>query len=136
MTEHTPMPKVARLDVITTGARRRWAVEEKRRIVAESYSAPRVVSATARRYGISTSQLYMWRRLTLAERLGGDDCAQGFAPAVIVPEKQAPAAVLSASFVAGAGRMEIVLAGARRVIVDKEVDAAALARVIEVLERR
>jgi transposase len=126
------MPELSRLDVITTGARRRWAVEEKRRIVAESYSAPRVVSATARRYGISTSQLYMWRRLALANRLGGDDGAQGFATAVIVPEKQAPAA----AFVAGAGRMEIVLAGARRVIVDREVDAAALARVIEVLERR
>jgi len=135
MTEHTPMPELSRLDVITTGARRRWAVEEKRRIVAESYSAPRVVSATARRYGISTSQLYMWRRLALENRLGGDDGAQGFAPAVIVPEKQAPAAVLSASVVAAVGRMEIVLAGAR-VIVDKEVDAAALARIIAVLERR
>jgi transposase len=63
MSEHAHMPKLSRLDVITTGARRRWAVEEKRRIVAESYSAPRVVSATARRYGISTSQLYTWRRL-------------------------------------------------------------------------
>jgi transposase len=130
------MPELSRLDVITTGARRRWAVEEKRRIVAESYSAPRVVSATARRYGISTSQLYMWRRLAHADRLGGDDGAQGFAPAVIVPEKQGPAAVLSASVAVAVGRMEIVLAGARRVIVDKEVDAAALARVIEVLERR
>lgn len=132
MTEHTPMPELSRLDVITTGARRRWAVEEKRRIVAESYSARRVVSATARRYGISTSQLYTWRRLALEDRLGADDGAPRFAPAVIVPEKQS----LSASLVAGVGRMEIVLAGARRVIVDKEVDAAALARVIEVLERR
>ena len=136
MTEHTPMPELSRLDVITTGARRRWAVEEKRRIVAESYSAPRVVSATARRYGVSTSQLYRWRRLALGDRLGGDDGTQGFAPAVIVAEKQAPAAVLSASVVAATGRMELVLAEARRVIVDKEVDGAALARVIEVLERR
>jgi hypothetical protein len=32
--------------------------------------------------------------------------------------------------------MEIVLAGAQRVIVARDVDAAALARVIEVLERR
>jgi len=126
------MSKLPRVDVITTGAWRRWAVEEKRRIVAESYSAPRVVSATARRYGISTSQLYTWRRLALEDRLGGDDGAQGFAPAVIVPEKQESAAVLSAG---AAGRMEIVLAGAR-VIVDKEVDAAALARIIAVLERR
>jgi transposase len=129
------MPELSRLDVITTGARRRWAVEEKRRIVAESYSAPRVVSATARRYGISTSQLYMWRRVAVGDRFGGADGAQGFAPAIIVPEDRV-AAVLSAPLVAAVGRMEIVLAGARRVIVDKEVDGAALARVIEVLERR
>ena len=35
-----------------------------------------------------------------------------------------------------AGRMEIVLAGGRRVIVDRAVDGSALARVIGVLERR
>ena len=34
------------------------------------------------------------------------------------------------------GRMEIVLSGARRVIVDRTVDASALSRVIAVLERR
>ena len=34
------------------------------------------------------------------------------------------------------GRMEIVLAVGRRVIVDRAVDGSALARVIAVLERR
>ena len=34
------------------------------------------------------------------------------------------------------GRMEIVLPGDRRVIVDRAVDGAALSRVIAVLERR
>jgi len=34
------------------------------------------------------------------------------------------------------GRMEIIVAKGRRIIVDADVDAAALARVIEVLERR
>ena len=34
------------------------------------------------------------------------------------------------------GRMEIVLSGDRRVIVDRTVDGAALSRVIAVLERR
>jgi transposase len=32
--------------------------------------------------------------------------------------------------------MEIVLAGGRRVVVGADVDAAALARVVDVLERR
>jgi hypothetical protein len=34
------------------------------------------------------------------------------------------------------GRIEIVLASGARLIVDKEVNAAALARVVGVLERR
>src|SRR3954470_2802470 len=63
MTEPTPMSSVSRLEVITTGARRRWLLDEKRRIVAESYRAPRIVSATARRHGLTPSQLFTWRRL-------------------------------------------------------------------------
>jgi transposase len=39
------MLKVSRLDVISSGARRRWTLAEKQRIVAESYAAPRQVSA-------------------------------------------------------------------------------------------
>ena len=37
------MLKVSRLEVIATGARRRWTEEEKRRIVAESFDGPRRV---------------------------------------------------------------------------------------------
>src|SRR6266496_2836539 len=69
MTDHTPISQVSRLEVISTGARRRWTLAEKQRIVAESYSAPRVVSATARRNGLSGSQLFTWRRLARAGRL-------------------------------------------------------------------
>jgi transposase-like protein len=47
MTDHTPMPKISRLDVISTGARRRWTLAEKQRIVAESYDGRRQVSAVA-----------------------------------------------------------------------------------------
>jgi transposase len=65
--------------------------------------------------------------------LGGEDSATDFVPAVMVPDAAAPVAPSSVS---GQGRMEIVLAGARRVIVERDVDAAALARVIAVLERR
>ena len=51
MTGHTPMLKVARLDVISSGARRRWTLD-KQRLVADSYAAPRQVSVTARRNSI------------------------------------------------------------------------------------
>jgi hypothetical protein len=59
MAEHTP--KVSRLEVITTGAHRRWTLAEKLRIVAESSWGHREVTATARRCGLSTSYLFHWR---------------------------------------------------------------------------
>src|SRR5215471_16684438 len=86
MTDHTPISQVSRLEVISTGARRRWTLAEKQRIVAESYSAPRVVSATARRNGLSASQLFTWRRLARAGRLIEVEEAATFAPAIISRE--------------------------------------------------
>ena len=141
------MSKVARLEVISVGARRNWALEEKQRIVAESYAAPRQVSATARRNGLSASQLFTWRRLARDGRLSDDEMT--FASAVIgdasssgnpsfLPE-QSTAADHSlppqAGTTAMSGRIEIVLAGGHRVVVDNSVDAAALARVLAVLEQ-
>jgi transposase len=122
------MSKVSRLEVIQSGARRRWSAEEKHRIVAESESGPRQVSVTARRYGLLPSQLFTWRRLMREGRLSGDEAGVTFAQAVIA-HSPPPAASL-------ASRMEIVLAEGVRVIVGKDVDADALARVIGAIQRR
>ena len=114
------MPKVSRLEVIQTGARRRWTVEEKRRIVAESGRGTRQVSATARRYGLSTGQLFTWRRLARKGRLGGNAEPVSFAEAVIADGGAGTVALPPA---AGAyGRLEIVLADGLRVIVEQAVD--------------
>lgn len=129
MTGHTPMPQVSRLDVITTGARRRWTLEEKQRIVAESFGAPRIVSATARRHGLSPSQLFTWRRRARAGKLTAADAGAGFAPVIIASERMTPTDLRS-------GLMEIELRGGRRVRVDGSVDVSALKRVIDVLEER
>lgn len=63
MTDHTTMPKISRLEVVATGSRRRWTPEAKQRIIEESLVVPQSVSATARRHGMSASQLFTWRRL-------------------------------------------------------------------------
>ena len=130
MDSHTHGGQVQRLEVVETGRRRRWSEDGKLRIVAESLSGPRLVSATARRYGISPSLLYTWRRFFRAERIGAEGLASGFVPAMIIPETRPGAGT------APTGRMEIIVAKGRRIIVDAEVDAAALARVVEVLDRR
>ena len=106
MDSHTPIPKVSRLEVITTGSRRRWTLEEKLRIVAESFSGHRAASSTARRYGLSSSQLFAWRKLAREGRLSEVD-EPSFAAAIVVPDVAAtperPAGLV------GAGRMEIVV---------------------------
>ena len=139
MTNHMPMPKVSRLEVVSTGARRRWTLEEKQRIVAESYSGPRLVSVTARRNGLSTSQLFTWRRLARDGRLT-EDAAPTLVPVEITstpasastcaPQPSSPPAQR-----ARAGIIEIELGGCR-VRVDRDVDTEALQRVLELLRRR
>ena len=44
-----------------TGRRRRWTLEEKTRIVEESYLPGISASEVARRHDISRSQMYAWR---------------------------------------------------------------------------
>jgi transposase len=130
MDSHTDSAQVRRLEVVQTGRRRRWSEDEKLRIVLESLQGPRQASATARRHGISPSLLFTWRRAFGAVR-GASHHRPGFVPAVVVPESKK--ADLGAT---ATGRMVIVLAGSRRIIVDAGVDAAALARVLDVLEPR
>ncbi len=127
MTSDKDSFEVHRLDVVNTGRRRRWSLDEKLRIVGESFRGHRQVSATARRYDISPSLLFSWRK---AFRPGRDEVI-GFAPALIVPDEEAPLGAAAA-----VGRMEIVTTTGRRIIVGADVDAGALARVVAVLETR
>lgn len=122
---------VGRLEVVDTGRRRRWSLEEKIRIVEESLAGHRQASATARRHGIPNGLLFRWRKAYREGRLGGAARPMQFVPAVVQPEETAPALPPS-----GVGRMEIVLASGHKVTVGTDVDAAALGRVLDVLEWR
>lgn len=42
--------------------RRRWSAFEKKAIVEESFEVGKTVSLVARKYGLSPSQLFAWRR--------------------------------------------------------------------------
>ena len=119
--------QVERLGVVETGRRRRWTDDEKLKIVLESMQTPRAISSTARRYGISRSLLLNWRRSFCTEPEGA--ARSGFVPAMVVADPMPSAASTS-------GHMVIEIGKDRRVIVDAGVDAAALARVLAILERR
>jgi len=122
---------VSRLEIIATGGRRRFSDEAKLRIVAESYSGRRLGSATARKYGITRSQLGDWRNAACAGRFGPIS-PEGFVPAVVVPE--ASSSVAEPPISSGAGRLEIVSLNGRRVIVDSDVDVSVLVCVVRGLE--
>ena len=135
MDSHT-ISALNRLEVVETGRRRRWSEEEKARIVLESLSEPRRVAATARRYGLSRSLLVTWRR---AFATNGAKSQAGFVRAVVAEDGPVtPATPWSrgATSYAAEQRIEIELAGGRRVIVDAGVDVERLGRIIEALDRR
>lgn len=130
MTIHTTRTNVSRLDVISTGARRRWTLEEKQRIVAESFAVPRNVSATARQYGLAASQLFYWRQMARQGKISAPSDGPAFVPA-LVGVGYGPAGTAASM----AGQMEIVLSSSHRIVVGRDVDGTALRRVLDVLER-
>src|ERR1700745_4337660 len=55
--------RIARVEVITRGERRRsWTPEQKREIVVERFGPEAAPTEVARKYAISTGQLYTWRQ--------------------------------------------------------------------------
>jgi transposase len=132
MDSHKHSTQVERLEVVETGRRRRWSDDEKLRIVIESLQTTRAISSTARRHGISRSLLMTWRRSFRPEPTGTEAQQAGFVPAMVVATETAA----TESAAPASGRMVIITGRDHRIIVDASVDAAALARVLRVLERR
>jgi transposase len=115
-----------RLEVITgAGRRRRWSVEEKARIAAESLDPATTASAVARRHGLHVSQLFTWRQqLQRSASAATEVSGPGFVPILLADDSAAP--------VTAAGRMEIAL-GSVVVRVGADVDGPASRRVLEVV---
>ena len=124
--------------------RRRWSSDEKMRLIEETLVPGAKVSEVARRNGISASLLFAWRRqaraieapsaviprFAAAQIVGPNPVAEVAKPPSDEPLQSRPATS------GRSGLIEISLGGGRRVRVDANVDAAALARVLDVLERR
>jgi transposase len=119
--------------------RRRWSREDKARIIEETLAPGAKVSAVARRHGISASLVFTWRRQSRANHVPAAVVPRFAAVRISeVPTEIAVSTTSEQPRAAGgrSGVIEISLGGGRRVRVDASVDAAALARVLDVLERR
>ena len=133
----------ARVEVLVRAdRRRRWSPERKREIVAESLEAGCRPAEVALRHGISTGQLYTWRREMLGlQRAVTRSEAPHFTPVELTPETPGSAEAASGpetrmSPARPAGLIEIVLPSGVSLQVDAEVDARALRRVLGALEAR
>lgn len=130
-TELLPTSKpepVRRLEVFTgTGRRRSWTVEQKARIVAESYETGATVSAVARRHGLTPQQLFGWRRA--ARQSEASDGGVAFAPVIVEaaePRLDMPIAPVCPG---GPAMIEIVI-GAATVRVAPGIDPMILTTVL------
>ena len=138
---------MAVVEVITVERRRRWKLAEKRQLVAEALEPGASVSEVAKRHGLHPSQLFAWKKQLRDGGLSDEDAGIGpsglaFTPVVVRSDPTEPAArsmPMEESPGAGSarrGRMEIALRRGCRITVFADVDVGALARILDVLERR
>jgi transposase len=129
--------------------RRRFSVEQKLAILIEATAPGATLSEVARRHGLLPAQVYKWRRLAELGVIGMPGASElpSFVAVEIAQDVPLPAPSPEDNAAAvkdaprrrrrkKAGLIEIELEGGRRVRVDRDVDAAALERVLDVLARR
>ena len=143
-----------RIEVIMRGERRRrWSIEQKREIVAESLQAGVRPSEIIRKHGLSSGQLYAWRQ-QLAQRVESElarpaerfarvdviaDVGQASPPTIGTPAgpvTKPRGRVPLLTTPRAKGVIEIVLPDGTLVRVDGHVDDRALRRVLGVLHQR
>jgi transposase len=122
--------------------RRRWSQDDKARIVEETLAPGAKVTDVARRNGVAASVVFTWRRQArTVERVVPCFTPVQIAAAVETDEGNSKPPSeddrrMRQVSAARNGLIEIDLGNRRRIRVDAQVDPEALARVIEVLERR
>jgi transposase len=110
--------------------RRRWSTEEKLRVLAQSIASGSSASLTCRLHGISSGQLYTWRKQFRQGEL------TGFVPVSIAPEAprlQGPEPATPSTEAATAGVIEVALPTGVNLRVTGDVSEVSLRRVLAAL---
>ena len=133
-----------RVEIITRAEpRRSWTLAQKREIVAESFGPDLTPTEVARKYAISSGQLYTWRQqllgvqATLVRRGAPQFAAVELEsdPPLLAASKPLEAAAPSAA-TRPEGLIELVLPGGVVLRVDAHVDGRALRRILGALDGR
>lgn len=102
--------------------RRPWPDEDKLRIVRETLVPGAVVQAVADRHGISTGQLYTWRKQMLAVAMSGFASVEVRQEALPSP---APALAAETTAAAATGDLQVLLPGGAELRFSGAVDRGA-----------
>ena len=121
--------------------RRRWSLQDKARLVAETNEPGALIRAVAARHGVCESLLFTWRRQAREGLLGPAAESPVFVPVqALAPASTALAPLDEGSRLAPASRsvgapglIEIELGDGRQVRVGSDVNLAALRRVLAAL---
>jgi transposase len=133
------------VDLANGSRRRRWSVDEKAKIVAETFAPGVRVAEVAGKYSIAPNLLFAWRReVSPRDRQDAADVGSLVAVHVAASRHTSDAASMVTAepphrarpTEKKAGMIEIELGGGKRVRVASDFDADALGRVLDVLERR
>ena len=129
---------MAQVEIFQGRARRRWTEEEKGQLVAETLAPGATVHGVARRHGISTSQLFTWRKqfrvdpdLPAAAPIPSD-----FAAVMIAPAAAPIAGGMEAGASVPCGLIEIELPEGSRVRISGAPDPATVTATLQALARR
>jgi transposase len=109
-------------------------VAEKRRIVEETLVEGASVARVARAHGVNANQVFQWRRLYQAGRLGGTPGAIKLLPVTVETSSSAPLAVSAegSPTASPTGTIHIKL-GQAQIRIEGHADAALLHTVLESL---
>ena len=121
--------------------RRRWSLQDKARLVAETNEPGAMIRAVAARHGVCESLLFTWRRQAREGLLGLVPESAVFVPVqalgqtgtAMLPVEEIPRPAPTWRSVGAPGLIEIELGNGRQVRVGSDVNLAALRRVLAAL---
>ena len=133
--------RIPPMELITRNERsRRWTVEQKQIIAAQSLVAGASATDVARQHGIGTGQLYNWRKALLAAqpaavagRFARVEVATAGPMLCAVQDTMSAASTSAARQAQPASLIEIVLPSGTTLRVDVQVDPRALRRILVAL---
>jgi transposase len=132
-------PRDEVVEVVTRGeGRRSWSSDQKRRIVVEAMQPGVTPTEVIRRWGLTSSLFYTWRRQVMSGELGAVPMPlPAFAQVAVAEDAPVPPLPSAPeSPTRWAARIEVVLPCGTTLRLDEDVGAEALRRVLAVLRGR